>query len=151
MDPRRNSSNGISSKKGSTRMKNLYVGNLAFSTTEEQIREMFQPYGAIEKINVVRDQDSGQPRGFAFVEMNNDEEAGKSIAGVNGSPVGGRALIVNEARPKVERARKNSAIRSPSASSASQSGPRAPLPMTISIGLRTTKILFPAILSQTTH
>jgi len=84
-------------------MKNLYVGNLAFSTTEEQIREMFQPYGAIEKINVVRDQDSGQPRGFAFVEMNNDEEAGKAIAGVNGSTVGGRALIVNEARPKVER------------------------------------------------
>jgi cold-inducible RNA-binding protein len=84
-------------------MKNLYVGNLAFSTTEEQIREMFQPYGAIEKINVVRDQDSGQPRGFAFVEMNNDEEAGKAIAGVNGATVGGRALIVNEARPKVER------------------------------------------------
>jgi len=84
-------------------MKNLYVGNLAFSTTEEQIREMFQPYGAIEKINVVRDQDSGQPRGFAFVEMTSDEEAGKAIIAVNGTTVGGRALIVNEARPKVER------------------------------------------------
>jgi len=84
-------------------MKNLYVGNIAFSTTEEQIREMFQPYGAIEKINVVRDQDTGQPRGFAFVEMTSDEEAGKAILAVNGSSIGGRALIVNEARPKTER------------------------------------------------
>jgi cold-inducible RNA-binding protein len=84
-------------------MKNLYIGNLAFSTTEEQIREMFQPYGAIEKINVVRDQDSGQPRGFAFVEMTSDEEAGKAIIAVNGATIGGRALIVNEARPKAER------------------------------------------------
>jgi cold-inducible RNA-binding protein len=84
-------------------MKNLYVGNLAFGTTEEQLREMFQPYGAIEKINVVRDQDSGQPRGFAFVEMTSDEEAGKAIIAVNGSTVGGRAVIVNEARPKTER------------------------------------------------
>jgi cold-inducible RNA-binding protein len=84
-------------------MKNLYVGNIAFSTTEEQIREMFQPYGAIEKINVVRDQDTGQPRGFAFVEMTSDEEAGKAIIAVNGSSIGGRALIVNEARPKTER------------------------------------------------
>ena len=84
-------------------MKNLYVGNLAFSTTEEQIREMFQPYGAIEKVTVVRDQDSGQPRGFAFVEMASDEDAGKALTAVNGSSVGGRALIVNEARPKTER------------------------------------------------
>ena len=84
-------------------MKNLYVGNIAFSTTEEQIREMFQPYGAIEKINVVRDQDTGQPRGFAFIEMTSDEEAGKAIMAVNGSSIGGRALIVNEARRKTER------------------------------------------------
>jgi len=81
-------------------MKNLYVGNLAFSTTEEQIREMFQPYGAIEKINVVRDQDSGQPRGFAFVEMTSDGAAAKAIENLNGRDLQGRTLTVNEAQQR---------------------------------------------------
>ena len=84
-------------------MKNLYLGNLAFSTTEDQLRDMFEKYGMVEKINVVRDQDTGQPRGFAFLEMTSDEEAGRAIIAANGSTLGGRAMIVNEAKPKVER------------------------------------------------
>jgi RNA recognition motif-containing protein len=82
---------------------NIYVGNLDFRTTEEELRTLFEGYGQVERVNVVRDRDSGQPRGFAFVEMVNGEEAEKAIAGVNGSNFGGRTLNVSEARPKPER------------------------------------------------
>ena len=84
-------------------MKNLYVGNLAFSATEEQLREMFAKYGAVEKIDLVKDRDTGQPRGFAFLQMTSDEEAGKAIVAVNGATLGGRAMIVSEAKPKAPR------------------------------------------------
>lgn len=84
-------------------MKNIYVGNLDFSATEEQLQAIFAAYGQVEKVTLVRDRDTGQPRGFAFVEMTNDAEAEKAIAGLNGSALGGRNLNVNEARPKVER------------------------------------------------
>ena len=85
-------------------MKNIYVGNLDFGATEEEVRALFEPHGTVDKVTLVRDRDSGQSRGFAFVEMTNDAEAQAAIAAVNGASLGGRSLNVNEARPKVERA-----------------------------------------------
>jgi RNA recognition motif-containing protein len=84
-------------------MKNIYVGNLDFRTSEEELRALFEGYGAVERVNMIRDRDTGQPRGFAFVEMTNDAEADKAVAGINGTNVGGRNLNVSEARPKPER------------------------------------------------
>lgn len=85
-------------------MKNIYVGNLAFGTTEEQLRTAFEQYGAVDKVTLVRDRATGQSRGFGFVEMQNDAEGEKAISALNGSNLGGRNLNVNEARPKTERA-----------------------------------------------
>ncbi|SRR6267143_7115922 len=84
-------------------MKNIFVGNLSFGATEQDLRSLFEAYGTVERVNLVTDRDSGQPRGFAFVEMANDAEAEKAIAGLNGTDLGGRAINVNEARPKPER------------------------------------------------
>ncbi|HEY1502440.1 MAG TPA: RNA-binding protein [Acidobacteriaceae bacterium] len=81
-------------------MKKLYVGNLAFSATEADVRQWFEPHGAVESATLATDRDSGQSRGFAFVEMTNDSEAEAAITALNGTQVGGRALVVNEARPK---------------------------------------------------
>ncbi len=81
-------------------MKNIFVGNLDFGATEESIRELFEKFGVVEKVNLVRDRDTGQPRGFAFVEMTDAAEADKAISQLNGTQLGGRALNVNEARPK---------------------------------------------------
>jgi RNA recognition motif-containing protein len=83
-------------------MKNLYVGNMSFNTTESDLRAIFEPLGEITRINVITDRDTGRARGFAFVEMSNDEEAAKAIEAVNGKELDGRALNVNEARPKTE-------------------------------------------------
>jgi len=91
-------------KHGRRAVKNIYVGNLAFSVNEDQLRTMFQAYGKVEKVTLVRDRDTGQSRGFGFVEMANDGEADQAIAAINGTDVGGRTLNVNEARPRVERA-----------------------------------------------
>jgi len=84
-------------------MKSIYVGNLDFRTTEEELRKIFGGYGQVYKVTIVLDRDSGQPRGFAFVEMTNDAEGEKAIAGLNGSVMEGSTLKVNEARPKGER------------------------------------------------
>jgi RNA recognition motif-containing protein len=84
-------------------MKNIYVGNLDFQTTEDELRTAFEVYGAVSKVNIVTDRDTGQKRGFAFVEMANDSEGDKAIAGLSGATLGGRAIMVNEARPKRER------------------------------------------------
>ena len=81
-------------------MKNLFVGNMSFQTTEGDLRAMFEPFGEITRVNVITDRDTGRARGFAFVEMTSDEEAAKAIAALNGKEVDGRALNVNEARPK---------------------------------------------------
>lgn len=86
-------------------MKNIYVGNLSFDSTEDQVRSLFEAYGAVEKVNIITDRDSGQPRGFAFVEMMDDDAASKAIEALNGSSLGGRNLNINEARPKAERPR----------------------------------------------
>ena len=84
-------------------MKNLFVGNMSFQTTESELTELFQGYGQVTRVHVAMDRETGRARGFAFVEMPNDEEAAKAIAGLNGKEVGGRALKVNEARPKEAR------------------------------------------------
>jgi RNA recognition motif-containing protein len=85
-------------------MKNIYVGNLDPRCTEAELRTTFEVYGKVDKAEIMRDRDSGQPRGFGFVEMTNDAEGEKAIAGLNGSLVEGSALNVNEARPKRDRA-----------------------------------------------
>ena len=84
-------------------MKKIYVGNLNFSATEAALRSLFEAYGSVESVKLVTDRDSGQPRGFGFVEMTNDAEAAKAINGLNSKDLEGRTLIVNEARPKPER------------------------------------------------
>ena len=84
-------------------MTNIFVGNLAYQTTESELEAAFAAYGAVEKTSVVRDRDTGQPRGFAFVEMTNQAEAMKAIEALNGQELNGRALNVNEARPRPER------------------------------------------------
>ena len=80
----------------------IYVGNFAFEMSEQELREAFESYGQVQEILVVRDRDTGRPKGFAFVEMSN-EEAQAAITGLNGKEFAGRALTVNEARPRVER------------------------------------------------
>ena len=84
-------------------MKNIFVGNLSFGTTEDTLRSMFDSYGTVQRVNIVTDRDTGQARGFAFVEMSVDAEGNAAISGLNGRDVDGRALNVNEARPKAER------------------------------------------------
>jgi cold-inducible RNA-binding protein len=86
-------------------MKNLYVGNLPHSTTEAELRQVFEAHGAVDKVSLVTDRDTGRSRGFAFVEMTNASEADKAIAALNGTDLGGRPLTVNEAKPKTERPR----------------------------------------------
>ena len=82
-------------------MKNIFVGNLSFDTTEDSIRPMFAGYGNVTRVKVMTDRDTGRSRGFAFVEMTDDAEAARAIAALSGSNVDGRTLTVNEARPKV--------------------------------------------------
>ena len=84
-------------------MKNIYVGNLSFDATEDQVRGMFEAYGPVDRVSIITDRDTGQPRGFAFVEMSDDDSAGKAMEALNGSNLGGRNLTVNEARPKPDR------------------------------------------------
>jgi RNA recognition motif-containing protein len=84
-------------------MKNLYVGNLPHSTTEAEWRNIFETHGAVKKITLVTDRDTGRSRGFGFVEMTNASEADKAIAALNGTDLGERTLTINEAKPKSER------------------------------------------------
>jgi cold-inducible RNA-binding protein len=93
-------------------MKKIFVGNLSFSATEDSIRSLFETHGVVERVSIVTDRDSGQPRGFGFVEMTNDAEADQAIAALNGREHGGRDLTVNEARPKTERSGGGGSFRS---------------------------------------
>jgi RNA recognition motif-containing protein len=83
-------------------MKNLYVGNLAFSTTEQELRSLFETHGVVERVSIVTDPQTGRPRGFAFVEMTNPAEADKASAALTGTSLGGRALKVNAAKERVQ-------------------------------------------------
>ncbi len=81
-------------------MTNIFVGNLSFQTTQDELQAAFAAYGNVERVSIVTDRDSGQPRGFAFVEMTDKSAAENAISQLNGSEMNGRALNVNEARPK---------------------------------------------------
>ena len=81
-------------------MTNIFVGNLSFKTTKEELEAAFASHGSVEKVSIVTDRDSGQPRGFAFVEMAERTAADSAIAQLNGTELNGRAMNVNEARPK---------------------------------------------------
>lgn len=84
-------------------MKNLFVGNMSFQTSESDLRELFAPFGQVTRVHMAMDRETGKARGFAFVEMANDDEAAKAMAALDGKEVGGRNLKVNEARPRAER------------------------------------------------
>jgi RNA recognition motif-containing protein len=79
---------------------NIFVGNLSYQTTQDDLHAAFAQYGGVERVNIVTDRDTGQPRGFAFVEMSDSQAAQAAITHLNGSELNGRALNVNEARPK---------------------------------------------------
>lgn len=81
-------------------MTNIFVGNLNYQTTQDELLAAFSQYGAVERVNIITDRDTGQPRGFAFVEMTERQEAETAIAQLNGAELNGRAMNVNEARPK---------------------------------------------------
>ena len=83
-------------------MKRLFVGNLDFHTTEDELRQLFAAHGPVDRVDIVKDS-SGQPRGFAFVEMANADDADKAIAALDGNQFGGRILAVGEARPRPQR------------------------------------------------
>ena len=85
-------------------MKNIFVGNLDFNTSEDELRKLFEVHGQVDRVSIMTDRDTGRSRGFGFVEMTSAEDGEKAIAALNGSQIGGRTLNVNEARPKVERA-----------------------------------------------
>ena len=84
-------------------MFNIYVGNLSFEATEDQLLSLFEEHGDVLKVNIVTDRDTGRPRGFGFVEMADDNQGRAAIEQINGREVGGRSLTVNEAKPRVAR------------------------------------------------
>ena len=84
-------------------LKNIFVGNLSFNTSEDELRQIFEAYGQVERVSILTDRETGRSRGFGFVEMTNPEEGEKAITGLNGSQFGGRTINVNEARPKADR------------------------------------------------
>jgi RNA recognition motif-containing protein len=84
-------------------VKKIFVGNLDFGATEDSVRALFEPYGAVDSVSVITDRDTGRSRGFAFVEMADAGQADAAINALNGTNLGGRTLNINEARPKVDR------------------------------------------------
>ena len=84
---------------------NIYVGNLSFDTTDQSLESAFAAYGSVDSARVITDRETGRSRGFGFVEMSNDGEAGEALNGLNGTDLDGRTITVNEARPKEPRSR----------------------------------------------
>ena len=84
-------------------MKNIFVGNLSFNTNEDELRQLFESYGQVDRVSILTDRETGRSRGFGFVEMSSNEDGEKAISALNGSQIGGRTINVNEARPKAER------------------------------------------------
>jgi len=105
-------------------VKKIYVGNLSFSMAEPELRSLFEPHGSIESATIATDRDTGRSRGFGFVSMPNDKEAEKAMAALNGKDFGGRALIVNEARPQTQRSGFRDGGRAGDRSSRQRRGPR---------------------------
>jgi RNA recognition motif-containing protein len=85
-------------------LKNIFVGNLSFNTSEDELRQMFEAYGQVDRVSIMTDRDTGRSRGFGFVEMASNDDGEKAITALNGTQMGGRTLNVNEARPKAEHA-----------------------------------------------
>ena len=85
-------------------VKNIFVGNLNFNTSEEELRQLFEPFGSVDRVSIMTDRDTGRSRGFGFVEMTNNDDGEKAISALNGTQIGGRTLNVNEARPKGDHA-----------------------------------------------
>jgi RNA recognition motif-containing protein len=81
----------------------IYIGNMSYTTTEDELRQAFESYGEVLSVNIIMDRDSGRPKGFGFVEMASKDEATAAIEGLNGKEFGGRTLNVNEARPRPDR------------------------------------------------
>ncbi|PKK82597.1 MAG: RNA-binding protein [candidate division Zixibacteria bacterium HGW-Zixibacteria-1] len=81
---------------------NIYIGNLSFDTTEDQLRQAFEGYGEVSTINIISDKYTGKPKGFAFVEMSGKDESNAAISGLNGHELNGRAMNVNEAKPRAQ-------------------------------------------------
>ena len=86
---------------------NIYIGNMSYDTTEDNLRQAFEGFGEVSTVKVITDRDSGRPKAFAFVEMNGNDEAMAAISGLNGKELNGRELNVNEAKPRDESARTN--------------------------------------------
>jgi RNA recognition motif-containing protein len=86
---------------------NIYIGNLSFDTTDDQLRQAFEAFGEVSTVKIISDKYSGKPRGFAFVEMSVKDEAAAAISGLNGRDLNGRALNVNEAKPRVQSGDRN--------------------------------------------
>jgi RNA recognition motif-containing protein len=84
-------------------LKNIFVGNLSFSSTQDDVRALFEGFGVVDRVSLITDRETGRSRGFAFVEMPNDDEADRAISALNGSDIKGRKLNVNEARPREDR------------------------------------------------
>ncbi|MDJ0757324.1 MAG: RNA-binding protein [Ardenticatenaceae bacterium] len=82
---------------------NIFVGGIPWASTEEDLREAFEAYGAVDSVTIIKDRETGKPRGFGFVEMPSDDEANAAIEGLNNSEMGGRTLTVNQARPREDR------------------------------------------------
>ena len=85
--------------------KKLYVGNMSYDTSDTDLEQMFAAHGTVESVQIITDRDTGRSKGFAFVEMSDDAEAEAAISALDGQDVGGRALKVNEARPRTDRPR----------------------------------------------
>jgi RNA recognition motif-containing protein len=83
--------------------KKLYIGNLPYSVTETALREMFTPVGVVDSVSIITDRDTGRPKGFAFVEMTDDDAAKQAISQINGKTLDNRSITVAEARPQVQR------------------------------------------------
>ena len=104
----------------------IYVNNFPFTTTEEELRHLFEPYGTVETARIVTDRDTGRPRGFGFVEMPHATEAQAAIEGLNGTSLGGRTLTINEARPREERRPRGDGPRRPREERPQGDYPRGP-------------------------
>ena len=85
--------------------KKLYVGNLSYDTTDSDLQNLFEPHGAVQSAQVIKDRDTGRSKGFGFVEMDSDQQAQAAIQALNGHEANGRTLTVNEARPREDRAK----------------------------------------------
>ena len=109
-------------------MKKIYVGNLSFKTTEDELRGLFATHGQVDSVSIITEPGTGRPRGFAFVEMGNDGDAEKAIAALQGTDVGGRQINVNEARPKKDRGERGGPASLAGSLAFSQAGAARPIP-----------------------